>query len=145
MLDPVGNVHTAFSEIRLKFDKFLVGPVGRASDRDAEHPSLSLRLCRYSASDPKYFRDCGNCARSAKTTVVAQGVPLYSGSSATYQPDQYYPSADYGTVPDRASFLCDWPYAVRRYNGDGLNSFHYQTRVLVNLTRLPPEPLGAKS
>lgn len=142
IVDPIGNVHAAFAKLRLKFDKFLAGPIDRAADRDAEHPGLSLRLCRYSPSDPKYFRDCGTCARGAKTTVVAQGVPLYSGSSASYQPDQYYPSADYGAVPDRAIFLCDWPYAARRYNGSGLNSFHYQTRILINLTRQPSEPSG---
>jgi hypothetical protein len=50
--------------------------------------------------------------------------------------DQYYPTADYSGVPDRAEFLCDWPYAVRRYNGSGVDSYHYQTHVLLNLLRI---------
>jgi hypothetical protein len=36
-------------------------------------------------------------------------------------------------VPDRADFQCDWPYAVRRYNGGGPNSFNYQAIILLNL------------
>jgi len=28
---------------------------------------------------------------------------------------------------------CDWPYAVRRYNGSGLNSYHYQAKILLNV------------
>jgi hypothetical protein len=36
-------------------------------------------------------------------------------------------------VPARERFGCDWPYAVRRYNGGGLPSYHYQARVLRNV------------
>ncbi len=68
--------------------------------------------------------------------MIADGTPLYEGSQKSYHADSYYPSADYGSVPDRADFLCDWPYAARRYNGSGLDSFHYQTRILRNLERL---------
>jgi len=64
---------------------------------------------------------------------IARGTPAYPGASISYQPDQYYPSAIYRNVPDRADFLCDWPYAARRYNGSGNDSFHYQTRILLNL------------
>jgi hypothetical protein len=41
-------------------------------------------------------------------------------------------------VPDRAKLGCDWPYAVRRYNGSGVNSYHYQYQVLQRLTTSPP-------
>ena len=36
----------------------------------------------------------------------------------------------YDAVPVRAKIGCDWPYAVRRYNGSGVNSYHYQTRIM---------------
>jgi peptidoglycan hydrolase-like protein with peptidoglycan-binding domain len=44
--DPVRNVQKAFTELRGKFDQFIVGPSSTADDREAEHPRLSLRLCR---------------------------------------------------------------------------------------------------
>ena len=37
------------------------------------------------------------------------------------------------SVPVRGEIPCDWPYAVRRYNGAGVNSYHYQAIVLRNL------------
>jgi hypothetical protein len=40
-------------------------------------------------------------------------------------------------VPDRAALGCDWPYAVRRYNGSGVDSYHYQFQVLERLTKPP--------
>ena len=39
-------------------------------------------------------------------------------------------------VPDRAEFGCDWPYAVRRYNGSGPDSYHYQTTILLKLAAM---------
>jgi len=137
ILDPVNNVQRAFGELRGKFDRFLVGPSDYADDRKREHPLLPLRMCRYPPGDVRYLRDCRNCALQARKINVSQGTPFFAGAAATYQPDQYYKSATYVGVPDRADFLCDWPYAVRRYNGSGNDSFHYQTRVLSNLLRLP--------
>jgi hypothetical protein len=52
-------------------------------------------------------------------------------------PTQYHPETAYSRVPDRAQLGCDWPYAVRRYNGSGVNSYHYQFQVLQRLTRPP--------
>jgi len=135
--DPVGNVQKAFAELRQKFDRYLVGPASTADDRTAEHPLLPLRICKYPPNDPRYMRDCRNCARAARKIDIVRGTPAYKGASISYQPDQYYPSANYANVPDRADFPCDWPYAVRRYNGSGNNSFHYQTRVLLNLLIQP--------
>ena len=137
MLDPVRNVSKAETELREKFDRFVVSDKHGSDDRKAEHPLLPLRICRYAPSDSRYLRDCRNCASAASKTDIGPGTPVYAGAAITYQVDQYYPSAIYRGVPHRADFLCDWPYAVRRYNGGGLDSYHYQTRVLLNLLNLP--------
>ena len=131
--DPVANVSKAFKELREKFDRFVTGPASRADDRDAEHPMLDLRECKFARSDPRFMRDCRRCAEEAGKRDIAAGMPVYAGASETYQPTQYYKSASYSGVPVRADFLCDWPYALRRYNGSGVNSYHYQARVLLNL------------
>ena len=133
IVDPVRNVQKMFADLREKFDRFVAGPADVASERRVEHPLLPLRLCRYAPSDARYLRDCRNCARAARKIDIERGTPAYAGAAFGYLPDQYYPSAAYSDVPDRADFLCDWPYAVRRYNGSGNDSFHYQTRVLLNL------------
>jgi hypothetical protein len=132
--DPAGNVANAFAELRDKFDRFVVGRNG-ADDRTVEHPALPLRLCRYPASDSRCMRDCRVCAQAAGQRDITRGTPVYAGASLSYQPTQYYPSADCSGVPDRADFPCDWPYAARRYNGGGVNSYHYQARILRNLLR----------
>lgn len=132
--DPADNVANTFTELRDKFDHFVIGNNG-ADDRAAEHPSLRLRLCRYPSSDARYMRDCKTCAQAARQRDITRGMPVYTGASLSYQPTKYYPSAECSGVPDRADFLCDWPYAVRRYNGGGVNSYHYQARILRNLLR----------
>jgi len=135
MRDPVRNVSRAYSELREKFDGFVTGPASHADDRVAEHPLLPLRLCKYAPTDARYLADCRNCALNARKVNIAAGTPVCAGSSTTYHVDQYYGSASYSGVPDRADFACDWPYAVRRYNGAGVDSYHYQTRVLLNLLK----------
>jgi peptidoglycan hydrolase-like protein with peptidoglycan-binding domain len=136
--DPVRNVQHAYRELRDKFDKFVAGPHDGADDRKAEHPLLPLRLCKYAPTDQRYMRDCQACAAAARKVNIVRGTPCYPGAAISYQPTQYHPSATYSGVPDRADFPCDWPYAARRYNGSGVNSFHYQTRVLLQLlTPLP--------
>jgi hypothetical protein len=132
--DPAGNIAHAFAELRNKFDHFVLGKNG-ADDRAVELPGQPLRLCRYAAADPRYFHDCRACAKAARKRTIAAGTPVYTGASLSYQVTQYYPSTDYKAVPDRADFGCDWPYAARRYNGGGVNSYHYQTHILLNLTR----------
>jgi len=136
--DPVRNVQHAYRELRDKFDNFVVGPQDAADDRKAEHPMLPLRVCKYAPSDQRYMRDCRNCAAAARKVNIVRGTPCYPGASLSYQPTQYHPSATYSGVPDRADFPCDWPYAARRYNGSGVNSFHYQTRVMLQLLMPPP-------
>ena len=139
ILDPARNVQKAFRELRDKFDNFILSSnvAIRADDRLAEHPSLPLRLCKYSdPNDPRYMRDCRACAVAARKIDIRPGMAFYPGYTGPgYQADHYYPSASYDGVPDRADFLCDWPYAARRYNGSGNDSFHYQARILSNLLK----------
>lgn len=138
ILNPVANVERAYDEFREKFDRFVLGgdSAHAADDRKAEHPLLPLRLCKYAASDPKHMRDCRHCARTVPHRDWAAGMPLYPGSTATLQPTQYYAATSYADVPVRGAFGCDWPYAARRYNGGGINSFHYQARILKNLATM---------
>ncbi|MDB6105601.1 MAG: hypothetical protein JWO52_5600 [Gammaproteobacteria bacterium] len=137
--DPINNVQRVYGLLRKKFDRAVVGPDDHADDRKAEHPLLPLRLCRYAPSDARHMSDCANCARAVRKVNIVAQTPVYQGSSTVYEPTQYYSSATYNGIPDRADFLCDWPYAVRRYNGSGINSFHYQTRILRNLLALATE------
>lgn len=135
MRDPVQNVSRAYAELRDKFDRFVAGPADRAEDRTAEHPLLPLRVCKYAPDDARYLADCRNCALATRKVNIAPGMPCCAGSASSYRTDQYYGTASYQGVPDRADFPCDWPYAVRRYNGAGQDSYHYQTRVLLNLLK----------
>jgi hypothetical protein len=136
MLNPTANASHAFTELRLKFDRFLVGPDNVADERKKEHPLLPLRECRYARSDARFMQACKDCAARVRHVTIRPGDAVFTDSPTQYASTQYYPSAKYDNVPDRAEFLCDWPYAVRRYNGSGVNSYHYQTRVLLNLLRL---------
>jgi hypothetical protein len=136
MLDPSRNAAAAFRALREKFTKFVVGPADAAEDRKQEHPLLPLRECRYARTDSRFMRDCKVCAASVRRIAIQAGTPVFAGAQLAYRVDQYYPTADYSGVPDRAEFLCDWPYAVRRYNGSGVDSYHYQTHVLLNLLRI---------
>lgn len=135
VLDPVRNVERAYRELREKFDGFVIGAAG-ADDRLAEHPLLPLRLCKYAATDQRFMRDCIACAKAARNMTVKNGDPVYRGAATLMKPTKYYAAADYSDVPDRADFPCDWPYAARRYNGGGVNSYHYQARILRNLLGL---------
>jgi hypothetical protein len=139
MLDPTKNVQRAARELRLKYDHFVVGPTSgtQASDRLAERGSGPLKICKYATNDPRHMRDCAQCVRDAGTTSIASGVtPVFRGSSLRYAPTPEYPSASYPAAPLRDKVGCDWPYAVRRYNGAGVNSYHYQVRVLTHLRGL---------
>jgi peptidoglycan hydrolase-like protein with peptidoglycan-binding domain len=130
--DPVKNVSKAQNELRDKFDHFVVGKTD-ASDRTAEIGTGPLRICKYAPTDPKYLTDCRQCCIDAGSRDIHQGDPYYAGATGTMQPTQYYASAEYKNIPKREAIGCDWPYAVRRYNGGGVNSYHYQARVLRNV------------
>ncbi len=100
-----------------------------------EHPALGFaRQCRYPASDPqRWMRVCRECAAKVRRISIAQGQPYFPGAAHGYQPDSSHPVINYTGVPDRADFLCDWAYAVRRYNGAGNAAYLYQISVLLNL------------
>jgi peptidoglycan hydrolase-like protein with peptidoglycan-binding domain len=135
--DPAKNVQQAVSELRGKFDNFVNGatPNSQADDRIAEVGAGALRVCQYQASDARYLTDCANCLASATLTNITAGVtPVYAGSQLTYGQTQYH-IGSYQNVPVRANIPCDWPYAVRRYNGGGVNSYDYQAEVLLRVVK----------
>ena len=138
--DPVRNARYAHVELRDKFDHFVAGSTAgtQADDRAAEHPILPLRLCRYSPGDARYMRGCRDCAIQVGKVDIAAKTALYHEATQTYGDATDYWNPHYVGVPDRAQFLCDWPYAVRRYNGSGPNSFNYQARILLNLLASSP-------
>lgn len=130
ILDPGQNVERAAELLRDKFDGFVNGPTSSADDRVAEIGRGPLRICKYAPSDARYMTDCRACAAAAGSRGIRQGLPVFAGSTTTWAPTQYYATASYDGVPVREKIGCDWPYAVRRYNGGGINSYHYQARVL---------------
>ena len=136
MLDPVRNVQRAVGELKEKFEGFVNGPTSgrQADDRLAEFGRGELRRCRFEPSDPRFMTDCARCAGEALVDIGAT-TPLHPKTAETLQPTQYHKQTGYAAVPDRAKLGCDWPYAVRRYNGSGVNSYHYQYQVLQRLTR----------
>jgi putative peptidoglycan binding protein len=137
MNDVEKNLGKAENELREKFDRFVNGPSDTADDRQKEIGTGPMRLCKYAASDPRYLNDCQKCAVDAGSRDIVQNVtPWYPGSPNLYVPTQYYSSANYPNTPKRENFGCDWPYAVRRYNGGGINSYHYQARVIRNVRDL---------
>jgi hypothetical protein len=136
MLDVEKNVDKAVRELKYKFDHFVNGNTTgtRADDRIAEYGEGPLRMCKYPAEDPKHMRDCKQCMIDAGRKNIREGVThFYRGSKHTFEATQYYKNADYDNVPIRKNVACDWPYAARRYNGSGINSYHYQIIVLKNL------------
>ena len=135
--DPVGNVRQAVTELRAKFDNYVNGPSDQADDRIQEAGSVPLRLCTFVSTDPRYMRDCVNCLQQAGTqNIVAGETPVYEGSSSTYEQTQYH-EGSYSNVPVRKNIPCDWPYAVRRYNGSGPNSYDYQAELLLKVLDAP--------
>ncbi len=83
------------------------------------------------------MKDCQGCMNDAGQQSIKEGTTsLYKGSSHKFVPTGYYKCASYDSVPVRKNILCDWPYAVRRYNGSGINSYHYQAIVLRNILHL---------
>lgn len=140
MLDPVKNVERAVRELGEKFDHFVTGgsPATRADDRSDEIGAGPLRRCKYAPDDPRYELDCRRCAMDAGLLTIGPASRLRPGSSEQLAPTPYHPETHYDSVPNRARLGCDWPYAVRRYNGSGPNSYHYQFQVLQRLLSGPP-------
>ena len=123
ILDARANVSMAIKELQEKFLHFVngTGPGARADDRQAEIGPGALRPCRYASGDLRYMTDCRNCLAGA------------GASDIQLEPTQYHPEAEYKNVPVRKNIGCDWPYAIRRYNGSGPDSYHYQAQVLLRV------------
>jgi peptidoglycan hydrolase-like protein with peptidoglycan-binding domain len=139
MLDVVKNIQKTIFELRYKFDHFVIGNTTgtRADDRQVEYGDGPLRLCKYSPQDSHYMKTCRECMVDAGQQNIREKVtPIYQGSNYKFNPTQYYRKASYDSVPIRKNIECDWPYAVRRYNGAGIDSYHYQARVLQNVLSL---------
>jgi hypothetical protein len=135
--DPVGNVKQGVEELRLKFERFVIGPDSKADDRIHEVGSGPLRRCKFDSADPLYLRDCVNCLQQAGTeNIVAGHTSVYDGSPDTYQVTQYQ-HGSYANVPIRKQIPCDWSYAVRRFNGSGPNSYDYQAEFLLKVLHTP--------
>jgi len=144
MDDVARNISRAARELRDKFDGFVNGPSSGTRADDRQYAG-ALRLCRFDpAIEPaKYMRACQVCAREASPRDIVPGqTPVYPGASGTYERTQYYTyqgspyeNAKLREVPLAQDFLCDWPFAARRYNGSGPNSYNYQAIVLRNLLR----------
>ncbi|MGH7120349.1 MAG: peptidoglycan-binding domain-containing protein [Acetobacteraceae bacterium] len=136
--DPLRNIEQAVDVFVDKFEKWVRGAAG-ARDYRAEHPALNaLRLCRYAPSDPSYMSACRDCAATAGKHDLGPDSPLYKGTRQTYGEVHHHRPTTYRGVPDRADFQCDWPYAMRRYNGCGPDSFNYQAIILGSLLAPPP-------
>jgi hypothetical protein len=135
MLDVTRNVQKGARELKEKFDHFVNGQTSgtQADDRMSEIGRVPLRLCMYAAHDPLYMMDCKECAVKAGQKEINGNRPVYEGSEIKFAATVYYKTASYSGVPIRKNIPCDWPYALRRYNGSGINSYHYQARVLSNL------------
>jgi peptidoglycan hydrolase-like protein with peptidoglycan-binding domain len=129
------NAGAAISVLREKFDEFVIGPASTAQDRIAEHGTAPLRACRYAPDDAKYMKDCANCCKAAGSlTIIAGQTPVYAGAQMNYGTTQYH-RGNYSDVPVRANIPCDWPYAIRRYNGSGIDSYDYQAEVLTRIVQ----------
>jgi hypothetical protein len=135
--DPITNMQAAFTEMEAKFSGYVTGPSDTADDHQAEHGGRPLTRCQYAPGDARYLKDCKTCATAAGLETITAQTPVYAGAAFNYSPASAYPAANYPGVPIRAGFLCDWPYAVRRYNGSGPNSYNYQAIILKNLLNGP--------
>ena len=123
IVDPCANVKKSIRELAAKFVGFVNGATRatRAEDRLADAGSGPLRPCRYAPGDPRYMRACRECLAAAGTTEIGLA------------PTEVHSESVYRGVPIPKNVGCDWPYAVRRYNGAGVNSYHYQAQVLLRV------------
>ena len=141
IVDPVRNLSKAIEELREKQDVFVNGNNSktRADDRIAEVGAVALRYCKFADDDPRFMNDCRACAAAAGTQDIVEGVTRrHPNTDSTYDSTQYYDYVrpDFAGIPLRKDFECDWPYAARRYNGAGPNSYSYQALILRNLLRI---------
>jgi peptidoglycan hydrolase-like protein with peptidoglycan-binding domain len=135
ILDAVKGLKTAIAELQDKFNNWILGPTAgqTADDRVAEAGRIPLRMCKYDEADARYMKDCVNCLKNAPAVTITSGkTPYYAGATGVYAQTQYH-LGSYTNVPQRDQIGCDWPYAVRRFNGSGVNSFDYQAELLLKV------------
>jgi len=135
MLNVEGNLQKGIALLREKFDKFVNGPSSTAEDRIAECGDGPLRLCKYPPTDERYLKDCAVCMQEAgpPITIEAKITSFYEGSNGLFNSTQYHKETKLDDVPIRGAIDCDWSYAVRRYNGSGVNSYWYQAKILLKV------------
>ncbi len=103
------------------------------------NPSGSLSITATHPIDP--LRSCSLPMIHRPVTLRKQASPSRSIQALLIEPwlrsqfDTYLRTSTLNASPARRAFPCDWPYAVRRYNGSGVNSYHYQAIVLGNLLK----------
>jgi len=118
-----------------KYKKYIVSskPSVRDDLRLESFSKSELRGCKYSPDDSKYMIDCKNCVEGLKRRDYPLGVRLAKGSSWKLRKTRYHKRDGYKNMPDFKEFPCDYLFAIRRYNGGGINSFHYLMQVLEHL------------
>ena len=136
MLNVEANVAKAGEEFREKFNGFVNGSTSGtcADDRIAEFGRGTLRTCKYQSDDPRHLTDCRQCMINAgETDIIAGTTRWHVSSSKLYKTTKYHRNTRLDDVPVRRNIGCDWPYALRRYNGGGVNSYWYQSEVLLRI------------
>lgn len=123
----------------LKYKRYVVSADVRARDdlRFKSFGDQPLRGCKYEQSDERFMKDCKNCVWSGKLKDYKEGKSLIDVPGKwVLKPSIYHRNKDYLGYPDYEDFPCDYVYAIRRYNGSGVNSFHYLMRVLDHLRKI---------
>lgn len=129
--DVVNNLGRAIQELREKFDRFVLSssskmmadermgllPPNTGYIRGKGRGSSPLVECKYSRRDAQYMRDCLNCVRKA-------------GRKDEFYNQAKYHKESHQNVPVWSDIPCDWPVAVRRYNGSGPDSYAYRAEIL---------------
>ena len=117
--------------MRGKFDRFVIGPDSRLTIAFTEAGSGPLRLCKFDSADPLYIATASTASSRRELRTSSLGKRPCRWLSDTYQATQHTKSLLRRTCPFRRNIACDWPYAVRRYNGSGPNSYDYQAEFLL--------------
>ena len=98
--------------------------------------SGQARTCKYQSDDPRHLTDCQQCMIDAgETDIIAGTTCWHVDTSRLYETTKYHKNTRLDGVPVRRNIGCDWPYALRRYNGGGVNSYWYQSEVLLRIKK----------
>lgn len=142
MNDLESDMEFFFDHIFGKYQNFVVSSSAKARDdlrySVPEFKDLDLRGCKYEESDSKYMKDCKACLKECPSKDYLMGDSLLGNGRWIIKPTHYHRIQDYEGFPDFHHFPCDYVFTIRRYNGSGINSFHYLMRVLAHLLELRP-------